>query len=123
MTASERKIPTLDIKEIVHRKASVFTQAIEALGIRGTVGYVTGGPKPERTFDARSFMASGKRIMGILEGDAVPDVFIPYLIKLHQQGRFPFDRMVKFYSLRDINRAFADSDRGRTIKPVIRLGA
>jgi len=101
--------------------ASVFTQAIEALGIRGTVGYVTGGAKPERTFDARGFMASGKRIMGILEGDAVPDVFIPYLLELYRQGRFPFDKMVKFYPLRQINRAFSDSDRGRTIKPVIRL--
>jgi aryl-alcohol dehydrogenase len=101
--------------------AKVFTQAIEALGIRGTVGYVTGGAKPERKFDARSFMTTGKRIMGILEGDAVPDVFIPYLLELHVQGRFPFDKMVKFYPLRLINRAFRDSDRGRTIKPIIRL--
>jgi len=101
--------------------ANVFTHAIEALGMRGIVGYVTGGPKPERKFDARSFMAQGKRIMGILEGDAVPDVFIPYLLELHAQGRFPFDKMVKFYPLREINRAFRDSDRGRTIKPIIRL--
>jgi aryl-alcohol dehydrogenase len=101
--------------------AGVFTQAIEALGVRGTLGYVTGGAAPERTFDARRFMASGKRMMGILEGDAIPDVFIPYLLKLHQQGRFPFDKIVKFYPLRQINRAFADSDNGKTIKPVIRL--
>jgi aryl-alcohol dehydrogenase len=101
--------------------AGVFTQAIEALGVRGTLGYVTGGATPERTFDARRFMASGKRMMGILEGDAIPDVFIPYLLKLHQQGRFPFDKIVKFYPLRQINRAFADSDNGKTIKPVIRL--
>src|SRR5262245_1494191 len=103
--------------------AGVFTQAIEALGVRGTLGYVTGGAKPERKFDARRFMASGKRIMGILEGDAVPDVFIPYLLKLHHQGRFPFDKFVKFYPFRKINRAFTDSDKGRTIKPVIRLEA
>jgi aryl-alcohol dehydrogenase len=102
---------------------TVFNQAIDALGIRGTLGYVTGGPKPERTFDARSFMATGKRLMGILEGDAVPDLFIPHLITLYRQGRFPFDKMVKFYPLRDINRAFADSRSGKTIKPVIRLAS
>lgn len=100
---------------------TVFNQAINALGIRGTLGYVTGGSKPERTFNARTFMASGKRLMGILEGDAVPDIFIPHLITLYRQGRFPFDRMVKFYPLREINRAFADSRSGKTIKPVIRL--
>jgi aryl-alcohol dehydrogenase len=103
--------------------AGVFTQAIEALGVRGTIGYVTGGSKPERTFDARRFMASGKRMIGILEGDAVPDLFIPYLLKLYQQGRFPFDKIVKFYPLRKINQAFTDSDSGRTIKPIIRLQA
>jgi aryl-alcohol dehydrogenase len=100
---------------------TVFNDAIDALGIRGTLGYVTGGSKPERTFNARSFMATGKRLMGILEGDAVPDVFIPHLIALYRQGRFPFDKMVKFYPLREINRAFADSKSGKTIKPVIRL--
>jgi aryl-alcohol dehydrogenase len=100
---------------------TVFNEAIDALGIRGMLGYVTGGAKPERTFNARTFMASGKRLMGILEGDAVPDIFIPHLIDLYRQGRFPFDKMVKFYPLREINRAFADSKSGRTIKPVIRL--
>jgi aryl-alcohol dehydrogenase len=100
---------------------TVFNQAIDALGIRGTLGYVTGGSKPERTFNARTFMASGKRLIGILEGDAVPDIFIPHLITLYRQGRFPFDKMVKFYPLREINRAFADSRSGKTIKPVIRL--
>jgi len=100
---------------------TAFNQAIDALGIRGTLGYVTGGSKPERTFNARTFMAAGKRLMGILEGDAVPDVFIPHLIALYRQGRFPFDKMVKFYPLREINRAFADSKSGKTIKPVIRL--
>jgi aryl-alcohol dehydrogenase len=100
---------------------TVFNEAIDALGIRGTLGYVTGGAKPERTFNARTFMASGKRLMGILEGDAVPDIFIPHLITLYRQGRFPFDKMVKFYPLREINRAFADSRSGKTIKPIIRL--
>jgi aryl-alcohol dehydrogenase len=100
----------------------VFTAAIDALGFRGTLGYVTGGVNSERRFDARRFLAGGKRIIGILEGDAVPDLFIPKLIKLYQQGRFPFDKMVKFYPFKEINRAFTESERGRTIKPIIRLG-
>jgi aryl-alcohol dehydrogenase len=132
MINARKEAPATAIKEITGGAGAdycfdttgvdtVFNQAIDALGIRGTLGYVTGGPKPERTFDARSFMATGKRLMGILEGDAVPDLFIPHLITLYQQGRFPFDKMVKFYPLRDINRAFADSRSGKTIKPVIRL--
>jgi aryl-alcohol dehydrogenase len=66
-------------------------------------------------------MASGKRIMGIVQGDSVPDVFIPYLLELHAQGRFPFDKLVSFYPFRQLNRAFHDSHRGATIKPIIRM--
>jgi aryl-alcohol dehydrogenase len=43
------------------------------------------------------------------------------LIELHREGRFPFDRMVKFYSLGEINTAIADSLEGRTIKPIVRM--
>jgi len=54
-------------------------------------------------------------------GDAVPQEFIPKLIKLYQAGQFPFDRLLKFYDFGDINRAMADSKRGDTIKPVLRI--
>jgi len=53
----------------------------------------------------------------------VPQLFIPQLISLYQRGFFPFDRLVKFYDFRQINRAIADSMRGSTIKPVLRISA
>jgi aryl-alcohol dehydrogenase len=68
-------------------------------------------------------MLPGKRIMGIVEGDSVPQVIIPHLVELFLQGRFPFDKLVKFYPLEEINRAIADSEKGTTIKPVLRLAA
>jgi aryl-alcohol dehydrogenase len=61
--------------------------------------------------------------MGIVEGDSVPQVIIPHLVELFLQGRFPFDKLVKFYPLEEINRAIADSEKGTTIKPVLRLAA
>ena len=60
--------------------------------------------------------------MGIVEGESTPDTFIPTLIRLHQQGMFPFDRMVKFYAFDQINEAIADSLEGTTIKPIVRMG-
>ena len=47
----------------------------------------------------------------------------PQLIALYLQGRFPFDRLVKFYSLGQINEALKDSEQGLTIKPIIRMPA
>lgn len=59
--------------------------------------------------------------MGIIQGDAVPQSFIPKLIDLYRQGKFPFDRLETFYDFRDINRAIKDVRSGRTIKAVLRI--
>jgi Zn-dependent alcohol dehydrogenase len=44
------------------------------------------------------------------------------LIRLFRSGRFPFDRLVRFYDFAEINRAIAESRRGQTIKPVLLIG-
>ena len=49
----------------------------------------------------------------------MPQVFIPQLVQLWQEGRFPFEKLVRDYRLEDINEGFDDSRRGETIKPVI----
>lgn len=49
----------------------------------------------------------------------MPQEFIPRLVELWKQGRFPADKLVKTYAFDDINTAFADSESGATVKPVI----
>jgi aryl-alcohol dehydrogenase len=68
-------------------------------------------------------MTAGKRIIGIIEGESKPDLFIPALVELYKEGRFPFDKLVKFYTIDQINQAAEDSEKGVTIKPVIQLSA
>ncbi len=87
--------------------------AINVLNPYGVVGLLTG--------ERGTSLTEGRRTLGIIEGDAVPQLFIPKLIKLYLAGKFPFDRLVKFYKFKDINRAIADSKRGDTIKPVLRI--
>lgn len=57
----------------------------------------------------------------MIQGDAVPQLFIPKLIDLYRAGKLPFDRLVQYYELEDIERAFVDSKEGRTIKPILRI--
>jgi aryl-alcohol dehydrogenase len=57
----------------------------------------------------------------VLEGSSVPDRFIPRLIELYRQGRFPMDRLATYYPFADINRAIEDSHHGRSIKPIVRM--
>ncbi len=88
--------------------------AIDVLNPHGVVALLTG----ETGTDA---LPEGRKTLGIIAGDAVPQQFIPKLIKLYQAGQFPFDRLIKFYDFNGINRAIADAKRGDTIKPVLRI--
>jgi aryl-alcohol dehydrogenase len=88
--------------------------AIDVLNPHGVVALLTG----ESGMDS---LPEGRKTLGIVQGDAVPQHFIPMLIDLYLTGKFPYDRLVKFYDFKDINRAIADSKRGDTIKPVLRI--
>jgi len=100
----------------------VVRDAVDALAPRGTCGVLGAfAMGQEITVDAVSFMSTGKKLQGIVEGESNPDVFIPRLIALHRAGLFPFDRLIKFYPFAEINQAISDSESGVTIKPVIRF--
>jgi aryl-alcohol dehydrogenase len=100
----------------------VIRQAVLSLRPRGTCG-VVGASKPGANveIDINDFMQNCKRLRGIVEGDAVADQFIPRLIALHKQGRFPFDKLIKIYPFEKINEAAEDSEKGITLKPIIKI--
>jgi len=102
---------------------AIVRQAVDALGVRGVCGIVGAAPPgTDIRIDITEFMQMAKTIYGIIEGDSVPDVFIPQLVDLFMQGRFPFDKLTKLYPFERINDAAQDSERGVTVKPIIRIG-
>lgn len=105
-------------------RAEVLRQAIDSLGVLGACGIVGATREgTEAAFNVNEVMIPGRRIVGIVQGDVVSKIFIPTLIELHRQGRFPFDKLVRFYDFADINQAIADSESGVTIKPILRMPA
>lgn len=103
-------------------RPEVLRHAVDALGSRGVLGVV--GAPPLGTlaeFDVNDLLLGGKSIRGIVEGDSVPKKFIPELVQLYLQGKFAFDKLVKFYSFDQINQAAEDSEKGLTLKPIIRI--
>ncbi|UZE47855.1 hypothetical protein ONR75_23725 [Rhodopseudomonas sp. P2A-2r] len=54
-----------------------------------------------------------------MEGDAVPNVFIPQLIDLFRSGLLPIDRLTTFFPFDEINRAIDEMETGAVIKPVL----
>ena len=103
-------------------RPEILRWAIDSLGIKGTCGIV-GAPAlgVESNFDVNGVMVPGKTIKGIIEGESIPQIFIPELIEHYKAGRFPFDKLIKFYNFEDINQAALDSEKGITVKPVIKI--
>ena len=89
--------------------------AIDALNSRVVVALLAGET-------GRKSLSRGRKTIGTIQGDAVPQSFVPRRIELYREGQFPFDRMLKFYNFNSINEAIADSKRGGIIKPVLRMG-
>jgi aryl-alcohol dehydrogenase len=99
--------------------SQVISTGIDSLAARGVIGLVAGIGGKKAEFDITRLYAGGRTIKGIVEGDSVAQVFIPQLVTLYQQGRFPFDRLIKYYQFDEINQAADDSLNGTAIKPIL----
>ncbi|MFA7614575.1 MAG: NAD(P)-dependent alcohol dehydrogenase [Candidatus Caldatribacteriota bacterium] len=96
----------------------VVKQCLNALKPMGICAIV--GVTPEMSIDVHNdLMAEGKSMIGVIEGDSVPRVFIPKLIEYYKAGKFPFDKLIQFYQFNEIEKAFEDSKNGKTIKPIL----
>ncbi|WP_100012711.1 NAD(P)-dependent alcohol dehydrogenase [Lentibacillus sediminis] len=108
-TVESTSVPTL---------ARYSVQALKPLGVSAVVGVTQ-----EAEFNVfEDIMAEGKSIVGAIEGNAIPQLFIPKLISYYKAGKFPFDKLVKFYEFDEINQAFKDSKEGTTVKPIVKMG-
>ena len=100
----------------------VIRQAIESLAPLGICGLLGATEvSTEMTINVAHLMTAGRTVRGIIEGDSEPNSFIPALITLFKQGRFPFDQLITFYPFEEINQAIEDSESGRVIKAVVRM--
>lgn len=93
--------------------------SVRVLDIGGTSGLIgLGRPGSEAVID-HSILGFGRKIIGIVEGDSVPQKFIPALIDLHLAGKFAFEKFIQFYPFEHIQGAVDDSLSGTTIKGIV----
>jgi len=102
---------------------AVVEQAVAAIGMLGTCILVGGAPAGSSFSVEHQPALWGKRIVGTLGGSSTSERLIPALIALYRQGRFPFDELVRFYELDEVEDAIRDSLAGRVIKPILRISA
>jgi aryl-alcohol dehydrogenase len=98
----------------------VIESALAALRTRGTCVLLGASHNSDLHVNIMH-MISGRTVMGVINGDPDQQVFIPHLVDLFMSGKFPIDRLSRFYPLGQINEAVADSRSGKTIKPILRM--
>jgi aryl-alcohol dehydrogenase len=101
----------------------VVAGALESLAMTGTVVMAGAAPAGTRASVDMTTLLNGRGIRGTIQGDADARTLVPHLIELHRQGRFPVGRLVSHYRFADIQRAIADMEAGRVIKPVLAMAA
>lgn len=113
-------------KYVLETSASVagLNDAIGCVGQGGVVGIVS-PPAPGEVplLNLRGLFERVATLECIVQGSSVPRDFIPKLIALHLQGKFPYEKLVTVYDFGDINRAVDDARRGDAIKPVLLMPA
>jgi aryl-alcohol dehydrogenase len=100
-------------------REEMLRHAVNALAPLGQVGLVASA-RSDATVGVAN-LRRGNQVRGIIQGDAVPQLFIPQLIELYKAGQFPFDRLLRHFPFEKINEAFAAAASGDVIKPVLRI--
>jgi aryl-alcohol dehydrogenase len=99
----------------------LINEALYCLRRGGSAGVV--GSTGEKIIGIKlqyALMGESKRLIGIVQGDAVPKLFIPKLIRLYKDGVYPFDKLIQYFEFDKINEAFEATEKGGAIKPVIK---
>jgi aryl-alcohol dehydrogenase len=97
---------------------SCVRTSLNCTGFFGVCAVV--GTTKDVTFSCSMELSAYHRTLtGIIEGHCTPKDFIPTLIEFYKEGRFPFDKLIRYYNFEDINTAAADALSGATLKPVI----
>jgi aryl-alcohol dehydrogenase len=100
----------------------VLRQAVDSTAPLGTCGII-GAPAfgTEVSLDVNTLLVAGRTVRGVVEGDSVPQLFLPRLVRFWEQGRFPVERLMAHYDFDRIEEAVAAAGSGAVVKPVLRM--
>ncbi|MHB1468670.1 MAG: NAD(P)-dependent alcohol dehydrogenase [Solirubrobacteraceae bacterium] len=97
-------------------------QAVDCTTVLGVTASVGSPPiGSELKVDIIAMIMAGKTVLGVAEGRSLPEAFLPRLIELWRDGRFPVDRIIESFPFERINEAAAAAASGEVIKPVLSM--
>ena len=123
VTGEIRKFASGGVRHAVETSAvpAVLREGVECLMPAATCVLLGSARKGTEVALEMPFVQQGRLVRGVVQGDSVPQQFIPKLVDLIMAGKFPIERMITFYDFADIERAARESAAGTVIKPVLRM--
>jgi aryl-alcohol dehydrogenase len=103
-------------------RPEVVRAAVDALAIGGVAGLVGVSSIAGEVAFAQTDLVHGKTVRGILEGDSVPQLFLPRLVELHARGELPLERFLEPVPFAEIEQAVRAAEAGEIVKPVLQIG-
>lgn len=102
---------------------AVVENLIGATAVRGTIGLigVPSDPTGSINLNIIAALTLGLTVTGIIEGDSIPDEFIPELVDHYRNGRLPLDKLVATFPFAEINSAVKIQHDGGVVKPVLMM--
>ena len=98
---------------------AVLDAALDVVGKTGQVTVTSRGDGAVRAPSGR-LIGFQRRVQGARLGGTTPLTDVPRLVALHTAGRLELDRLVtRTYALDEVEKAFRDSDEGRTVRGVL----
>lgn len=77
------------------------------------------GPGNSLPIGIHDTIVMSKQYIGLAEGDSNPPEFIPKLIKLYEEGKFPLNKISKTFHYSKLEDAIHAMHDGSVIKPII----
>jgi aryl-alcohol dehydrogenase len=99
-------------------RPEVVEQGLQALATTGTMGILAAGRTGSAVTVPLRDLVVGRRVRGLVEGDSVPQEFIPRLLDLWRSGRFPVERLITTFP-DDVTGAVHAMQTGAAVKPVV----
>ncbi len=118
-----RKVASGGVRHAVETSAvpTVLREAVECLMPAATCVLLGSARKGTEVALEMPLVQQGRMVRGVVQGDSVPQQFIPKLVDLIMAGQFPIEKMITFYDFAEIERAARESAAGTVIKPVLRM--
>jgi aryl-alcohol dehydrogenase len=97
-----------------------IVHAIDAISKGGTIGLL-GVARVEAALNVNMYalLVKGVRIKAIAAGEVIADNFIPKMVDLFMQGKYPITKMITHYPFEQIQQAMNDQRQCKIIKAVL----